>query len=216
MIITLWILAGLCLYIGIGQFLIRVIFREQLPSIPEYFQPGDVLHSNYEGFTITINRQEKGLVYGSLSIGPRAAGPPVHRHLGFDESFSIENGQVSLIHGEKKQTLTPGEEVLIRKGEAHKFFNETDETIRAKGEFVFPEKFAFTLCQLYGFMDEYPDFEKSPKVMLQIPLFQQNGFDSYIAGPPIAVQKLMGLLISPIARLLGYRSYYPKYQPIRK
>jgi hypothetical protein len=43
-------------------------------------------------------------------------------------------------------------------------------------------------------------------------LFQGAGFDSYIVdGPPMAVQKVMGFVVSPMARLLGYKSYYPDY-----
>lgn len=213
--IVLYILGCLIAYILIGQLLVRVVLAEKFPDISSYFKPGDVLHSNYEGFTITINRQENGRVFGGLVIQPHASGPPEHRHLTFDEFFSIENGTVTLLHNGEKRSFCPGESLLIKKGEAHKFYNETSEAIRVKGEFEFPERFAFMLVQLYGFMDEYPDFEKSPKVMMQIPLFQQNGFDSYIAGPPVPVQKFMGLLFSPIARLLGYRSYYSKYAPKR-
>lgn len=214
--ILIYFLGALIAYLFVGQILVRFILSERHPDISSYFRPGDILHSNYEGFTITVTRQEKGFVYGTLVMQPHAAGPPEHRHLAFDELFAIENGTATLMHMGKKRAFTPGEEVLIKKGEAHKFYNETDEPIRVKGEFEFPERFAFMLTQLYGFMDEYPDFEKSPKVMMQIPLFQQNGFDSYIAGPPVPVQKFMGLLFSPIARLLGYRSYYPTYAPQRK
>ncbi|MFN5909860.1 MAG: cupin domain-containing protein, partial [Bacteroidota bacterium] len=187
--ILLYILGGLIAYIVVGQILVRFILADRYPDIGSYFRTGDVLNSNYEGFTITITRQEKGLVYGTLVMQPHAAGPPEHRHLNFDELFAIENGTATLMHKGQTRALLPGEEVLIKKGEAHKFYNETDEPIRVKGEFQFPEKFAFMLTQLYGFMDEYPDFEKSPKVMMQIPLFQQNGFDSYIAGPPVPMQK---------------------------
>jgi hypothetical protein len=80
---------------------------------------------------------------------------------------------------------------------------------------MFPERFAFMLNQMYRFMDENPGFEKSPRLILQLPLFQQNGFDSFVADPPVFVQKLMGLIMSPLARLLGYKCYYPKYDPKR-
>lgn len=210
---VLYLLIGLIAYMLIGQLLIRYVFPEKIPEISNYFRSGDTFHSAYEGYSITITRQENGKVYGRVVIQPFAGGPPEHRHLTFDEKFAIENGQVSVLHNGQKKKLLPGEELMVKKGEAHKFYNESNEVIKVSGEFEFPEKFAFTLTQLYGFMDEFPDFEKSPKVIFQITLFQLNGFDSYVANPPVLVQKFMGLLVTPISRLLGFRSYYKKYDP---
>jgi hypothetical protein len=51
-------------------------------------------------------------------------------------------------------------------------------------------------------------------MILQISLFQRAGFDSYIAdGPPEAMQKLTAFLVVPLARLMGYKSYYPELGP---
>ena len=38
-------------------------------------------------------------------------------------------------------------------------------------------------------------------------------FDSYVTenAQPIAVQKFTNFMIVPLARLLGYKSYYPTY-----
>jgi hypothetical protein len=108
--------------------------------------------------------------------------------------------------------LKPGEVLHIPKGTPHQPFNETADTIKLKGTFAFPEKFAYALPHVYGVMDNDPDFVNSPAVILQMALFQDAGFDSYLAeGPPVFIQKTMGFIVTPIARLAGYKSYYKEY-----
>jgi hypothetical protein len=66
-------------------------------------------------------------------------------------------------------------------------------------------------------MDNNADFAKSAKTMFQMAMFQQAGFDSYIAdGPPVFIQKMTGFVANPLARLFGLRSYYEKYDVTKK
>ena len=211
---SLLVLVGV--YLVVGNLLHRVVFPEKSPDVSSFFKPGQEFYSKAEGFRQTIVKQEKGFVHGHLEVEPFAAGPPKHIHDGFDEIFEIENGELTVwVNGEIKKLL-PGQVLHIPKGTPHKPYNETADTIRVKGSFAFPEKFAFFLPQVYGYMDSNPDFGKSPKTILQMALFQGAGFDSYLVdGPPIAVQKATGFVLSPLARVLGFRSYYEKYD-IRK
>lgn len=196
------------LYLVVGNLLHRVIFRERIPDISNYFKPGQEFYSKTEGFRQKVIKQENGFVYSTMEAESFAAGPPKHIHSDFDETFEIENGELSLwVDGEVKK-LRPGQVLHIPKGVPHKPFNETGEIIRGKGQINFPEKFAFYLQQVYSFMDRNPGYMKSPKTLLQMSLLQPAGFDSYIAdGPPVFVQKVMGFVVGPLARLLGYRSY---------
>lgn len=119
------------------------------------------------------------------------------------------NGEVKKIH--------PGEKLFVPSGTPHKPFNETADTIHVKGMVVFPEKLAYHLSQVYGYMDNTPGFEKSPKTLFQMSLFNSSGFDSYIAdGPPVAVQKFMSFLLTPATRLFGLRSFYEEYNINKK
>ena len=200
------------LYLGIGNLLHRVIFPEKRPDVSSYFKPGPEFYSKAEGFRQKVVKQEKGFVHGHLEVEPFASGPPKHIHDDFDETFEIENGELTVWVGGEIKKLRPGQVLRIPKGTPHKPYNETADTIRLKGSFAFPEKFAFLLPQVYGFMDNNPDFGKSPKTIFQMALFQGAGFDSYLAdGPPVPVQKATGFMVGPLARLLGFRSYYEKY-----
>jgi hypothetical protein len=51
-----------------------------------------------------------------------------------------------------------------------------------------------------------------PAMLFMMAPIQQSGFDSYLAdGPPVIVQKIFSFLLTPISRLMGYRSYYEEY-----
>jgi mannose-6-phosphate isomerase-like protein (cupin superfamily) len=198
-------------YLGIGYLLHLVIFPEKKPDISTYFKPGDVFYSAAEKAKQTVLKQENGFVYCSAVIEPFAPGPPVHIHTEFDEVFEITNGELSmLVNGEVKK-IRPGQSLHVPKGTPHKPFNETADTIHTKGYIAFPEKFAFGLAQVYGLMDNDPKFGKSAGTMLQMILLNNSGFDSYLDNPPLMVQKVTGFLLTPLARLLGYKSYYKKY-----
>jgi len=197
-------------YLGIGYLFHKVIFPEQKPDITTYFKAGDIFYSKTERIKQTVVKQENGFVYCAATIEPFAPGPPEHIHTDFDEDFEVMNGELSmLVNGEVKK-IVPGQKLHIPKGTPHKPFNQTADTIYTKGLVAFPEKFAFHLVQVYGLMDN-EGLGKSSGTILQMSLMSHAGFDSYMAGPPMFIQKAMGFVLAPAARLVGYKSYYPQY-----
>lgn len=209
--ILLYALAILLGYLLIGYVLHLIIFPEKKPDLTRYFSPGDTFYSKVEGFKQTVVKQESGEVHCHVELDPHAPGPPEHIHTGFDEMVEIENGEVHLKYAGEERILKSGEAFLIKKGIPHKFWNTSNETIRVKGTMAFPEKFAFTLSQVYGYMDANPSFNKSKSMIFQITMMQQVGFDSYIAGPPVFMQKFIGFITTPLSRLAGLKTYYKQY-----
>jgi len=201
-------------YIVVGNLFHRVLLPEKKPDIHTWFKPGQKLYSKAEGFRQTVLKQENGYVYCMLEMEPYAAGPPKHIHTDFDETFQIENGELTVWVDGNTRKIRPGEVLHIPKGTPHKPYNETGDSLRLKKAIAFPEKFAFNLVQVYGIMDDQPGFEQAPDIAFRMALFQNNGFDSYIAdGPPVFIQKTMSFLLAPALRVFGYRSYYKKYDP---
>src|SRR6478735_3773703 len=84
-------------YLVVGYLLHSVIFPEKKPAIAGYFKPGQVFISTKENVRQTIVKQEHGIVYCKAEIGPFAGGPPVHIHTEFDETFEVENGELSVM-----------------------------------------------------------------------------------------------------------------------
>lgn len=204
----------LLLYLGIGYLLHLVIFPEYKPDVSNYFKPGDEFYSKKEGLRQTVLKQENGKVYCKIEIEPHAEGPPKHIHAEFDEVFIGGNHPLNMLVGNDDKILNPGEEIVIPKGTPHKPYNKSDSTVTLimTDNKAFPETFAVYLSQVYGYMDESEDNMKPPKIIFQMAMFNQY-FDSYLAeGPPVVIQKSMNFLIVPAARLMGYKSYYKKYE----
>lgn len=204
----------LTVYLVVGYLLHAFVFPEQKPDISTYFKPGDIFYSKTEKIKQTVVKQEHGFVYCTASIEPFAPGPPEHVHSDFDETFEITNGELSLLVNGEVKKIRPGQQLHIPKGTPHKPFNETADTIYTKELIAFPEKFAFYLVQVYGLMDN-KGLGKSAGTMFQVSLLNHEGFDSYIAGPPVFMQRAISFILTPATRLFGYKSFYPAYD-IRK
>ena len=213
--LLLWISACVAAYILIGALLDRVLFPEAEPPTEFYPQEGRTFASKRKGFRQTILKRADGLVWLELVLEPGAPGPPEHIHTSFPEKFIVAEGTLSLlVNGEKKQ-LHPGESFLVAPGTPHKPFNETNARVIVQGsllpEYAIPDQFSVFLTQAYGFFDESDANNHPPKALLQMSRFGPK-FDSWLARPPVGVQQVLYFVIGPTARLLGYRTYYEKYQ----
>ena len=199
----------------IGPFLDRVVFPESAPG-PEYIPAvGQVFHSTSEGFTQRIVKHEGGLLWSELTMRPHAPGPPPHIHTAFAERFRVERGTVGIRLGDQVVQLKAGEEYLVKPGTLHQPFNPTGEEAVVFGsttDYALPEQFGIFLSQAYGFFDSRPENGRMPRALLQMSRFSPQ-YDSWIGGPPIAVQRAMYWVVAPIARMYGYRTYYPQYAP---
>jgi mannose-6-phosphate isomerase-like protein (cupin superfamily) len=202
----------------VGPLLDRVVFPEPEPGLELVPRVGQVFHSASEGFTQRIIRREQGLIWSELTMEPHAPGPPPHVHTTFSERFRVERGTVSVRHGEEVVQLHKGEEFLVAPGVVHKPFNQTDQVAVVSSpltpEYALPEQFGIFLSQAYGFFDATPDNGHPPRALLQMSRFSP-AYDSWLGGPPVVLQRIVYWLIGPIARLLGYRTYYAEYAPAR-
>jgi hypothetical protein len=66
------------------------------------------------------------------------------------------------------------------------------------------------LAQVHGFLTEKATPRTEWEWFMQAMLYSAY-YGTYLAQPPVTVQKLLSFLVSPTARLLGYRSWYPAY-----
>jgi quercetin dioxygenase-like cupin family protein len=203
-------------YILVGALLDNIIFPEAEPIADFFPREGQTFVSKTEGFHQTILKRENGLVWSELILEPRAAGPPEHVHTSFPEKFIVAEGTLSLLVNGEKKLLRPGESLLVAPGTAHKPFNETDSRVIVRGpltpEYGIPEIFSVFLTQAYGFFDESESNNQPPKALLQMSRFSPK-YDSWLASPPVYLQKTLFFIIRPTARLLGYRTHYEKYKP---
>lgn len=206
-------------YVLIGTLLDKVIFPEAEPGSDYYPREGQVFVSKSEGFHQTILKRENGLVWLELVLEPFAPGPPEHLHTSLAENFIVAEGTLSLLVNGEKKLLRPGESLLVNPGTPHKPFNETDSRVVIRPpltpEYALSEQFTVFLTQAYGFFDESESNNQPPKALLQMSRFSPK-YGLWLADLPVPLQKALFFVISPTARLLGYRSHYEKYKPSKE
>ena len=188
------------------------------PQAPDALYPtvGQAIHSNSEGFTSRIIKVDGERIWVELTLAPHAAGPPPHVHRTFAEDFYVAKGNLSLRVGSELKVLHEGEAFRVPPGTVHRPFNQTDEEVVVRGplteEYALPRDFVLFLNQIYGFIDESPSHARPPAILFQMALFSPR-YDAWKATPPLFVQRVQSAILHPIARLLGYRSYYARFTP---
>lgn len=211
--VLLWKLVVVAGYFSTGIIFHHYLFPPEKPDYTSYFKPGDKFHSDWEGFEQTVISQKDGWLNTKVVMRPKSAGPPVHIHTNFDETFTVKEGTMSiLINGEKK-IVRAGESVHIPKGTPHKPFNESDFPVVAEDENgkSFPLEFAYHLTQIYPLIDSLDGKPSDLTMMLQFSVYGDD-FDSWMSDPPISIQKAMRFILAPTARLLGYKNYYKEFR----
>ncbi len=194
----------------------RVVFPELEPG-PEYYPAeGLVFRSELEGFTQRIVKREAGLLWVELTLDPHAEGPPAHVHTRFRERFHVTEGSISLLISGEVVVVETGEEELVPPGTIHKPYNPNDVPAVVGGpltrDYALPDEFGVFLTQAYGYFDESPGNSQPPQALFQMSRFSPR-YDSWLGGPPIGLQRALFWVLGPVARVLGYRSYYPRFAP---
>ena len=163
-------------------------------------------------------KREDGLFWVTLELEPHAPGPPAHIHTSFAEYFVVAEGTLSVMFQGQKRVVRASETLLVPPGIPHRTFNETGSPVIVRAplepEYAMPERFSVFLKQAYGFFDESPANHRPPKALLQMSRFGPE-YDVWLASAPIPAQQALYFLIRPAARLLGYRTHYEKYLPLR-
>ena len=213
--IFLWTSLATAAYLIIGIIVNSYIFPEKKPDLATYFKPGDILHSQSEGFDQTILSVKDGWVHSSLTLQPKAPGPPEHIHTNLVEIFAVKEGVLSILVNGEKKIVKAGESLTIPVGTAHRPFNETDQPVIVESNEIeksLTVEFAYHLSQIYPFGDSFGGKPSTLAMIMQLSVYG-NEMDAYMAeGPPIGVQKAMRVLLAPTARLLGYKNYYEEYR----
>lgn len=179
-----------------------------------YPSVGQIIFSKSEGFTQQIIKTDRNDAWVELRIAPHAPGPPAHVHRTFAERFFVVKGTLSLRVGDQIIEQHAGEQFKVPPGVVHQPFNPTNEEVIVRGpltpEYALPRDFVLFLSQIYGWIDESPAHARPPAVLLQMSIFSPK-YDAWLATPSVGIQRIQSALLHPVARMLGYRSYYPRF-----
>ena len=214
--LTIVVVIVAVVFVLVAPVLDRFIFPDPDPPAWAYPTVGQVFHSQTEGFSQRVVKIDGERIWSELTLHPYAPGPPAHVHMTFEERFIVAQGEVSLLVNGQSKVLRAGEEFVVEPGLAHRPFNATG----AEAVILWPDTpayglpldFGVFLTQAYGFFDESPANSRPPRALLQMSRFSPR-YDSWLAGPPVLLQRGLYWILGPIARVLGYRSYYARFAP---
>lgn len=208
---TAALLAGACFaaYLVLGNLWHRVLAPLPPPDPATFPRAGDRFGSAAEGVVQEVLDVRDGWVVGRSRVAPGAAGPPMHVHKRFPETFSPERGTLRLHLADRVVDLRAGESLTVPAGVPHRFSNPgREEAVLVSDGPAMPQAFAAMLVQLYRVRDERGTH---PLTMLLQMSVVDPAFDTRLAGVPRPAAAAMRAALGPMARLLGFRNYYPEY-----
>jgi quercetin dioxygenase-like cupin family protein len=177
---------------------------------------GEEIHNPVQGDSIVFRQTARDtggeLMSGELVVSP-GGNNPLHVHPLQEEHFEVLSGTLGIQIGDEHRTLGEGEEATVPPGTPHRWFNEADEEARILGEVRPALNTEIFFETLYGLARDGKTDENGVPNPLQFAVMLDGMHEGelYLAQPPMAVQKALFALLSPIGKLLGYRDHYPKY-----
>ena len=178
---------------------------------------GEQLYDPVQGDTLVFRETARdtggALLRGEFVVPPRFS-VPLHVHPLQEEDFEVLSGTFVIQIEDEHRSLVEGEEATVPPGTPHRFYNEDDQE---EGRLLFELRPALNteilFETLYGLAtDGNTDRNGLPNpLQMAVTLNGLHKGEIYLTTPPIAVQKALFALLSPVGKLVGYRDHYPKY-----
>ncbi|MBB4123495.1 cupin domain-containing protein [Martelella radicis] len=144
-----------------------------------------------------------------LGAGGSGGGNAIpHIHPKTDEIFTVRRGRLMVSIDGEEHFVDAGQSATVHAGQAHFFRNAHDGETEATVTFTNAQqhqRFFIDLARLTAEKPHYFSKNGDPKLLTTALKLNAYRDHLYIAGPPIALQKFLFALLSPLAFLLGYR-----------
>ncbi len=155
-----------------------------------------------------LNDERRAVVDLTALPGARVVGE--HMHPALRESFSVQEGELTVQRDGRKSVLRAGERAEIGPGVWHDWWNEGDVDAIVRVEIAPGERFVHMIETLFGLAREGHVNKRGMPHPLQLSLFATEFSDVFVLRkPPAAVQRVLFSGLAPIARRRGYRATYP-------
>lgn len=178
---------------------------------------GDVLDNPVTGqrlvFLNTTAESDGSLLeVESVWTRPSATRPPAHYHPHQEERFEILSGTLHARIDGRPRTLRAGEVFAIPPGVPHQMWSEDDGEVRANWQTRPAMKTESFFETIWGLANEGKTNEKGAPNLLQAAVIaREYGEEFRLVKPPRSVQMILFGVLSPLARLLGYKAAYSRY-----
>ncbi len=146
----------------------------------------------------------------NFSVKPGGRLPVMHLHPQQSETFQMERGHFWVKLNNEVRELTAGDQLTIAPGEPHTWWNEGNEDAHMRVTFAPALNTEVFLEQFFGLANDGRTKPDGTPSFLQI-MAMANRYQLYVAGPPLAVQRMLSVLLGGLARLFGTKAFYPEY-----
>jgi mannose-6-phosphate isomerase-like protein (cupin superfamily) len=184
------------------------------PADTRPIEPGEVWANPVTGERAVIVElpwsNDEGRAIADLTALPGARVAGEHLHPALHESFSVQEGELTMLRDGQESVLRAGERAEIGPGVWHDWWNEGDVAALVRVEITPGERFVHMIETLYGLGREGHVNKRGMPHPLQLALFATEFSDVIVfRKPPAAVQRTVFGALTPIARRRGYRATYP-------
>jgi Cupin domain len=147
-----------------------------------------------------------------LYIRPGGAVMGEHSHSGMEERFTIVHGQVGFRLSGREAIANPGVELIAAPGTLHDWWNAGSEEALVRVEMRPAARFEAMIRNAFGLAQDGRVNKWGMPNLLQLAVFAREFSDVIqFNRPPRIVQRILFGLLTPLARLFGYRGSYPEY-----
>jgi len=143
-----------------------------------------------------------------LKVG--GLGPIEHIHVRQEERLEVMTGIACVLVNGQERRLNPGDFVIIVPGTPHRWWNCGDVELQLRTEFrpAYDLERFFEL--IFGLARDGKTDQTGTPSFLQIAVMS-TAYGIYLPNPPLFLQKLLFAVLGPIAKMRGYRAWYPAY-----
>ncbi len=153
---------------------------------------------------------DEGRAVADLTALPGARVVGEHKHPALLESFSVQEGELTVLRDGQKSVLRAGQRAVIEPGVWHDWWNEGDVDAIVRVEITPGERFLHMVETLFGLAREGHVNKRGMPHPLQLALFATEFSDvAVFRKPPAVVQRVLFSALAPIARRRGYCATYP-------
>ncbi len=153
---------------------------------------------------------DEGRAVADLTALPGARVVGEHLHPALRESFTVREGELTVLRDGRRSVLRAGERADIEPGVWHDWWNEGDVDAIVRVEVTPGERFTHLIETLFGLARAGHVDRRGMPNPLQLALIATEFSDVLVLRrPPAAVQRVLFGALAPIARRRGYRATYP-------
>ena len=163
-------------------------------------------------FINTGNDTNGQLLEMEATYEPYSKEPAVHYHPHQVEDFAVIAGQLTVRLDQELLVLTEGDTLHIPKNTIHSMWNNSDCKTIVNWKVQPALDTEYFLETIYGLANDVKTSAEGKPNLFQIALLANRFHPVFrLAKPPFIIQRVIFLILTPLAYLFGYRSVYKKY-----